>query len=119
MSENQGEAANQTATRRAEQALDSVGRSIGLFAGTTGQRFQQAVRSVFARSEQSEQTSPSKPEEAGQPALERAEGLVHIAEERIGQWAGFTGHQSQRLLARLREDVEDMWAEAQNIRGKK
>ena len=43
------------------------------------------------------------------PAVERAEDLVDQFGERLGTTLG-------RFAARAREELEDIWAEAQNIR---
>jgi hypothetical protein len=44
-----------------------------------------------------------------EPAVQRAEELVDAWGQKIGNFAA-------RLLARTREEAEDIWAEAQSIR---
>jgi hypothetical protein len=51
-----------------------------------------------------------------QPAMQRAEELVDQIGERIGHYATVFGHGLLRFAARAREEAEDIWAEAQNIR---
>ncbi len=63
--------------------------------------------------EQHEQTPHS---DTGPAATERAEALVNQLGERIGQYAALTNQQLQRWTARTREELEDIWAEAQSLR---
>jgi hypothetical protein len=58
-------------------------------------------------------------EEQGKLPKERAEVLVDRMGQRVSNWASRTGFQVQRAAAFMREEVEDMWAEAQNIRRQK
>jgi hypothetical protein len=50
------------------------------------------------------------------PALQRAEELVDRMGERVAHYAAFLGTKIKELAARLREEAEDIWAEAQSIR---
>jgi hypothetical protein len=64
-------------------------------------------------------TTPEQPaQEAPTPpqATERAEILVDQLGQRLGQWSGTAGERLRRFWARAREEGEDMWAEAQDIR---
>lgn len=54
--------------------------------------------------------------EPQQPPLERAEELMNHAGERVGHLATEAGFRLRQMLARAREEAEDMWAEAQTIR---
>ncbi len=115
-----------TTTERAEQALDTIGYQLGFLAGKASQRFEHAVSTARASAqhqaphtgEEAHNEPPSLllSEEASQQAFARAEELVQIAEQRLGQWSAFLSSQSQRLVARMREDLEDVWAEAQHLR---
>ncbi len=49
-------------------------------------------------------------------AMERAEEMVDRIAEKVGQYTSIFGRQLLRLGARAREELEDMWAEAQEIR---
>ncbi len=113
----------QAATRRAEQTLDNLGHHLGLLAGTATHRIEQVVNNVhlsspFQTSTSQQETGRSlqSSQEATQPAFERAEDLVQRAEQDIGRWTARVGHQSQHMVARMREDLEDMWADAQHLR---
>ncbi len=55
-------------------------------------------------------------DEASRQAMQRAEELVDQFAERVGYYTGVLGHQLLRLVARAREEAEDIWAEAQNLR---
>ena len=46
----------------------------------------------------------------------RAEALVDRAGERIGHFASLIGRRLVRMAARAREEAEDIWAEAQEVR---
>jgi hypothetical protein len=127
MSQTPGEAPKQPATVRAEALLENVGQRIGLFAALTAQRIQYAathIREEADRLDQPNMSPGEKPvppavdrtEESGKPATERAEELVDHLAQRIGHFTALTGLQLQRAAARAREEAEDMWAEAQNIR---
>lgn len=61
--------------------------------------------------EQPAQDAPNPP-----PAMERAEYLVDQFGVKLGQWTSAAGDRLQRLWARAREESEDIWAEAQDIR---
>jgi hypothetical protein len=117
----------QPATVRAEALLDNVGQRIGLIAAQTVQRIQHAATSMREEADRldqpgaSSQEKPGPPkaartEEGGKPTTERAEELVDQWGKRIGHYGALTGLQIQRATARVREEAEDMWAEAQNIR---
>ncbi len=49
----------------------------------------------------------------------RAEELVDRAGERLGHFATLVSQRVQWAVARVREEAEDIWAEAQNIRNKR
>jgi hypothetical protein len=53
---------------------------------------------------------------AREEATRRAEEMIDRMGERIGHYAAQLGHHLLRFTARAREEVEDIWAEAQNIR---
>jgi hypothetical protein len=48
--------------------------------------------------------------------VQRAEEIVDQLGARIGHYATVLGHGLLRLAARAREEAEDIWAEAQNVR---
>lgn len=52
----------------------------------------------------------------GQIPTERAEELLARMERRVGPWASNVRLGILRQAARVREEAEDMWAEAQSIR---
>ena len=53
------------------------------------------------------------------PAMQRAEEMVDRMAERIGHYAGVVGHKLLWFVARAREEAEDIWAEAQELRRQK
>jgi hypothetical protein len=50
------------------------------------------------------------------PAMERAEALADRLGERISHYASVFGFKILQFAARAKEEAEDIWAEAQNIR---
>src|SRR5947199_7752910 len=127
MSQKPGENSGQPGTARAEEVLDNLGRRMGLFTAQAGQRIQNVAASIREEADGMDQpeTAPgeksktplvAQTEEQGKLAKERAEVLVDRMGQRVSNWASRTGFQVHRAVALTREEVEDMWAEAQNIR---
>ena len=127
MNQNPGEKPGQPATARAEELLDNMGRRLGTFAALAGQRIQNAAASIREEADQMDQpnTVPaeksSRPasaraEEKGKLAMERSEEAVDRLAQRLSHYTSLVGHQILKASARMREEAEDMWAEAQNIR---
>jgi len=54
--------------------------------------------------------------EGDRSGTERAEEMVDRLAERVGHWTSVVGRKLLWLGARAREEAEDIWAEAQNIR---
>lgn len=108
-----------SATERAEELLDRAGRRLGLFLASTSQRLQ---RATTAREKPAEKHAPgslngTKPgQAANQETMERADLLVGQMEVRLHRFAKLLSLNIQRTTARVREEAEDMWAEAQHIR---
>lgn len=113
----------QTTAKRAEQTLDNIGHHLGLLAGTATYRIEQIVNNVHLSSpfqtgstQQEAGRSLQPSGEAAPPAIDRAEEIMQRVEQSMGRWSGRLSLQSQRVVARMREDLEDMWAEAQHLR---
>ncbi|GHO85805.1 hypothetical protein [Dictyobacter formicarum] len=110
-----------SAIRRAEQIATVTGGQLGAWVGLTTQRFRQATQALREEANRLDtpgsamvnQTTAGK-SATGQPrpAQERAEALI----DQLGQWTREGGAHMQRTLARLREDAEDMYVEAQDMR---
>ena len=127
MSQTPGENSGQPATARAEELLNNLGQRIGFFAAQTGQRIQNAAASIRDEADRMDQPSTepgeksnsptiARTEEQGKLAMERAEDLVDHLGQRLGHFFALAGFQIQKAAARIREEGEDIWAEAQNIR---
>lgn len=127
MSEQQREASTPSAVVRAEQLLDGVEQSIKFFFAAAGQRVQQTTASLQEKTSQTIQSSTTSQEQpassagsqkevAEPPLMERAEKLVGDTGQRLGVWTSVAGLQMQRVTARTYENVQDFWAEAQDIR---
>lgn len=126
----------ESAVQRADFLADQMGRRIGSLAASARVRVQslvaqsalaaqtamnsssQALHSDATSGETSSGANSDAQAGAGEapPAMERAETLVDEAGERLNQWGHAAGHQLQVIFARLREEGEDIWAEAQTIR---
>jgi hypothetical protein len=122
MSQTPGEQPGSSATARAEDLLDQAGQRIGTFVGLTHVRIQQALTAVREEAERRDTeklTQGGQPEQKNgpyQPANQRAEVMVDRMGQRLGSFAANAGLQMQKALALLREEAEDIWAEAQSIR---
>lgn len=110
-------ASSRTAVERAEQLWDGVGQSLKTLTVRAGQKVGQTRASLQERLSHTGQTST---EPVGQPnsapRMERAEQTVQAMEQRLGGWTSATGLQFRRTGARLRENAEDILAEARSIR---
>lgn len=123
---------------KTEKTLESIGENIGFFTAQSGLRLQQGVRSLrkgFQRSQNGEPTMPEAPEHEeqstegaenqttegspGNPTMERAEVWVDRIGEHYHQLTGFASLYVLRATARMREEAEDIWVEAQTLRGGK
>lgn len=106
---------------RAEQMLARAGAQLGQWAGHTLLRARhttQALRQKAAHLDLSASERHAKHANTAretQPSLERAEMVVDRFAERISHWAVGGNLSARRTMARLQEDVEDMWVEAQEI----
>jgi hypothetical protein len=127
MTQTTGENSGQPATERAEELLDSIGHRFGLFAAHAGQRIQNtatSVRDEVGRIElpktpsggNSTQPAQARLEESSRVATEKAEELVDRAGQRFADFVSFATLQILKASALVREEAEDMWAEAQHIR---
>ena len=58
--------------------------------------------------------APPKPSQ--RPVMERAEELADHLGDRVGHFASLIGYKIMQWTARAREELEDIWAEAQRIR---
>ncbi len=130
MSKTQG-GSDKPPVARADELLNNLGRRIGFFAGLAGQRIQSTAVNMreqtrrmdqpeAAAGEKSSQPARAQTEESAQPETEKAtakaEELVEGMAQRLGLFAALAGLQIQKTAARVREEAEDLWAEAQNIR---
>ena len=124
MSQTQEKKTPQPATTRSEELLGRMGRGLGVFAASTSQRVQHAATTVREKAEQrsqsvaahAEKANPDRSRESNETTMERADELVDQMETRIGHITSLVSFNVQRATARLREEAEDMWAEAQHIR---
>jgi hypothetical protein len=122
MTQTQKGAAVPSATARAEQLLTHAGERLGILAGQatlyfqqTGQAFrQEAGHRNTPESASVHQTTAAQPAQTNPPTMERAEELVDQLGQRIGRWALENNQRIRRALARLQEDAEDLWVEAQD-----
>lgn len=109
---------------RAEQLMTNWGHRIGFFIGMTRQRLQNTMTSIrqepqSANGVSSSPTTTVQPTPAerdkAQVVTQRAEQLVDGFAQRVGAFTAATELQIRRAGAFVREDTEDIWAEAQSI----
>lgn len=111
-------------TERAEQALSRVGERIGRLVGLTSLRIQQATQSLREEADRMDEPASVRHENGrkarkvsqSKPATARAEEMVDRLGQRMSYWTMVNGSQARRTMARLREDAEDMWVEAREMR---
>ena len=129
MSQTQEEKSARPATARAEELIDRMGRGFGVFVASTGQRIQSTTTTLREKADQRNQPKTTQGEKPSQPApapiqagessrlaMEKADELVGRLEQRIGHFTTLISFQVQKATALIREEAEDMWAEAQSIR---
>ncbi len=122
MSQTPGEQPGPSATARAEDLLDQAGQRVGALVALTRIRIQHGLSAVREKAERRDTEKLTQGEQPGQqngpyqPASQRAEVMVDRMGQRLASFAAMTGLQMQRAVALLREEAEDIWAEAQNIR---
>lgn len=111
--------ANGPTTQRAEELGEQVGRltshALGRIAamaraGMSGQP------SLGTSQVPHPGTSADASGTSGPSATQRAEELLDGAAERVSQLAPLVGPSIQRFIALAREEAEDIWAEAQEVR---
>jgi hypothetical protein len=101
-----------------------AGERFGHLVGQTMQRVERAGRTLRSEantidgekvrvSHHTSTRSASRPEHSPK---ERAESLVNQFGAGFGKWTHATNTQTRRTFARLREDVEDVWMDAQDVR---
>ena len=127
MSQTQNDTPTQTATERAEELFNRMGQRFGYLTALATQRIQRIATSIQEEANRMDEpqsgldnhSNASTSERAGeayQQATAKAEQLVDQLGQRISQYSSTVGLQIQRAVARAREEAEDMWAEAQNLR---
>ncbi len=80
-------------------------------------RLNQPLASQSTRaSEQESAQTPEQAEDQHQPATRKAEEMVDSLAQSLSSLTASARLNLQRTAARVREDTEDVWAEAQNIR---
>lgn len=114
MSEPRDERSDQPMDRAAE-----LGEQAGRFAIVALQRIEATVREATPSQPLGEPTKTgAEPAGTSDPsATERAEEILDGLGERLGQLVSLAGPRIRKLAALAREEAEDIWAEAQHIRG--
>lgn len=113
----------------AVEAAGRLGEHVGRFAVLTMRRFQQLASAGATMAAQAMATpAAAARRDAGDPAATasdapppgsataRAEAMVDGAGAQLGTLATLARHQLRRAAALAREEAEDMWAEAQQLR---
>jgi hypothetical protein len=66
--------------------------------------------------ESDKSTSEAPPQAEASPQVARAEEMVDRFAERVASFTSTWGRHLWRVAARVREEAEDIWGEAQSIR---
>ncbi|BCL81550.1 hypothetical protein ccbrp13_40150 [Ktedonobacteria bacterium brp13] len=113
------------AAERSEQILTYAGGRLGMLVGRATIRFRQAAQAFREEADHMDMPGLTSTQQAGRPASERNADLnrstMERAEELVGrieQWAIVGSSQMKRAIARLQEDAEDMYVEAQDMHDK-
>lgn len=112
---------------RTEVILNRSGEQLGRLmrrAGLRLQRVTRAFREEANRMDELESTQARQGRErkrtqqpqTHQPTTERAEEMMDQFGQRMNQWMTTSGLQARKVVARLQEEAEDMWAEAHTMR---
>jgi len=115
MSQTPGEQSGHPATARAEELLNNLGQRIQSAAVSLRDEADRMDQPSTEPGEKSHSSTIARAEEQGKLAMERAEELV----DRLSHYLALAGFQVQRAMAYMREEGEDIWAEAQNIHQKR
>ena len=116
------------ATNADPENIHSTGERIGRLAGKAIVRVQRAAQGFREEADEMDSPEPSPQARKSKKSskqhartaplpTDRAEVLVDHFLQRATHWAVVGNLQARRGIARLREDAEDMWVEAQDIRG--
>jgi hypothetical protein len=115
-----GEQPDQPGPAKAEGGLlDEVGYDIGSLAARLRDKASHPIQPAQKPEEQPDQPEAVHAEETGQPqVMQKAEKLVDEMAQRVGEVSSRVSLQTRKITARVGEEVEDMWAEAQQIRSR-
>jgi hypothetical protein len=132
-----GELQSHSAGEHPNTLVNRMAHSIGFYAARTylgiqnithltreeADRLDQRKTKQIEPSDQSAQPSEQESAQATSPAKEehpsrtsRAEAMIDDLAQRLSSFTAMIKLNFQRTTARAREDTEDLWAEAQNIR---
>lgn len=97
-----------------------AGLSVRQAATTLRKEWQRAAQPTMAPGEKAKQSEIERAEAgarlAGEKPTEQAEQMVDQAAQRLGKLSATLGHQVQKAAARMREEGEGIWFEAQHLR---
>lgn len=102
---------------KTEQIVNAMGEHVGHWAGRVLRRMQHAAGALNAEADKMD----TPVGEAGSQGQEVEHSTMRRAEELMGKAGEYLKHvttsnpQVRRTLARLKEDMEDMWVEAHNV----
>ncbi len=116
----------QSATNRAEEMMNRMAHGAGFFTALMRLRLQEAASAVRVKADQMNQPDQSatvrdkKSNDTSivrieKPATKKAEETVDAFGQRLSAFVTATSLRVQKTTARLREDTEDIWAEAQSV----
>lgn len=102
----------------AADKIAAGGAAVSGWAQALWSRMDGVLKKGSAKLQDTVSVPAASPAPTGQPATERAEASLDRAGERLGLYAASFSHQVRRSAALVREEAEDILAEAQNLRQK-
>lgn len=102
-----------SAFERADQVVNKVGVQVGRWAGRVVRRMQHTAQLLSQEAKRAEAGIEHRREAGTHPTMQRAEALVDHFGHNITNWTMESNIKMRRAFAHWREDIEDMWVEAQ------
>jgi hypothetical protein len=109
----------QNVTTAVKNKADSMGMEPSRLWSARQASQEEASRTEEQRAQTSHTQANSAPNSSpidGSSTMERAEAIVDRMGLRLGEWSSQASVQIQKVAARVREDAEDIWVEAQAMR---
>lgn len=104
-----------SAFEKTDQLVNAAGARIGKWAGRVVRRMQSTARSLSQEAHVDTAGVTHRKPLAERPTVQRAEALVNHLGQSATRWTQEGSMRLRRGIAHVREDMEDMWVEAQAV----